>query len=118
MGIAPNWKPLVDRLGPKRCVGFMYMGSANGVHLYKHGMARMYLNLDERGECYVFCGNSYERADFDVELGKIEQALAVIDETLESVYDEAYIALKEEALRKAGIPLLHLEIEPEDMSIN
>jgi hypothetical protein len=115
----PNWKPLEAKVGPKRCVGFMYMGRTNGVHLYKHGMARMYLNLDDEGQCYVHCGASrYERADFAVELGKIEEALAVIGETLESVYDEAYIARKREALRKAGIPFLHIEIEPEDASIN
>ena len=118
MGIKPNWKVLEDRLGPKRCVGFMYMGFANGVHLFKHGMARMYLNLDDRGECYVLCGNRYVRADFDVELGKIEQALRAIDETLESTYDDAYIARREAAFREAGIPSLYLEFEPEDLSIN
>jgi hypothetical protein len=118
MGIKPNWKPLEDRVGPKRCVGFMYTGFANGVHLFKHGMARMYLNLDDRGECYVLRGTRYERADFDVELGKIEQALAVIDETLESTYDDDYIARREAAFRKAGIPSLYIEFEPEDLSIN
>ena len=39
-------------------------------------------------------------------------------ETLRSVYDETYIARKEEALREAGIPLLRIEIEPEDRSIH
>lgn len=118
MGMKPNWKPLEGRVGPKRCVGFMYMGYANGVNLYKHGMARMYLNLDDRGECYVLNGNRYERAEFEVELGRIEQALAVIDETLESTYDDDYIARREAAFRKAGIPSLQIEFEPEDLSIN
>ncbi len=115
----PNWKPLEERLGRNRCAGFMYMGRVNGINLYRHGMARMPLNLDDQGRCYVHRGGSrYERADFDVELGKIEAALSVIDETLESVYDDAYIAKKREALRRAGIPFLHIEIEPEDVSIN
>jgi len=25
-GMEPNWKPLVDKLGEKRCAGFMFMG--------------------------------------------------------------------------------------------
>lgn len=41
----PNWKPLEQRLGIKRSAGFMFMGRVNGVNLYKHGVARMYLNL-------------------------------------------------------------------------
>ena len=44
-----NWKPLESRLGRKRCVGFMYMGRVNGINLYKHGITRTYLNLDEGG---------------------------------------------------------------------
>lgn len=39
----PNWKPLVDKLGEERCVGFMFMGRVNAVNLYKSSIARMYL---------------------------------------------------------------------------
>jgi hypothetical protein len=115
----PNWKPLVERLGEKRCVGFMFMGRMNGINLYKHGIARMYLNLDDRGDCYV-CRERwrFERADFEAQLAKIEGALAELGETLESVYDESYIAQKTEALRRAGMAHERFEIEPEDLSIN
>jgi len=44
-----NWTPLVGRLGRKRCVGFMYMGRMNGINLYKHGITRTLLNLDDEG---------------------------------------------------------------------
>jgi hypothetical protein len=115
----PNWKPLETRLGKKRCAGFMFMGKANGVNLYKHGIARMYLNLDDSGQCYVSRGKwRFERADFDTELGKLEAALAELGETLESVYDESYIAWKRKALEMMGIPLERIEIQPEDRSIN
>jgi hypothetical protein len=115
----PNWKPLVDRLGEERCVGFMFMGRMNGINLYKHGIARMYLNLDDRGECYV-CRERwrFEPADFEVQLAKLEAALTALGETLESVYDESYIAQKTEALRQAGMSHARIEIEPEDLSIN
>ena len=60
----------------------------------------------------------FERAEFASELTKLEAALAELGETLESVYDEAYIAEKRDALRKVGIPLERIEIQPEDVSIN
>lgn len=115
----PNWKPLETMLDKKRCAGFMFMGRVNGINLYKHGMARMYLNLDDSGQCYVSIGRwGFEKADFAAELGKLETALRELGETLESVYDESYIAKKRAALQKAGIPLIRIEIHPEDASID
>jgi hypothetical protein len=115
----PNWKPLEMRLGNKRCAGFMFMGRVNGINLYKHGIARMYLNLDDLGECYISRKNwCFEKADFAAELSKLESALRELGETLESVYDDSYISKKREALRKAGIPLQRIEIQPENLSVN
>ncbi len=114
-----NWKPLEQRLGVKRCAGFMSMGRVNGINLYKHGIARMYLNLDDAGQCYITRGKwRFEETDFSSELAKLEAALAELGETLESAYDEAYIAQKQDALRRAGIPLERIEIQPEDLTIN
>ena len=115
----PIWKPLIARLGEKRCVGFVFMGRVNGINLYKHGIARMYLNLDDSGQCYVTSEKwRFERADFDCELDKLERTLAELGETLESGYDESYIARKYDALKRAGLPLRRIEIQPEDLSIN
>lgn len=117
--MVPNWKPLEEKLGRHRCAGFMYMGRVNGINLYKHGIARVYLNLDDSGVCYIYRGHgTYETADFALALAKLEAALAELGETLESVYDESYKARKEEALRRAGISLLRIEIEPESRSIH
>lgn len=115
----PNWKPLVDKLGENRCAGFMFMGRRNGINLYKHGIARMYLNLDARGQCYV-CREKghFETADFDAELAKLEAALGELEETLETVYDESYIEQRRKALQRAGISHHRIEIQPEDLSIN
>jgi hypothetical protein len=115
----PNWKPLVDKLGEERCVGFMFMGRVNGINLYKHGIARKYLNLNDSGQCYV-CHEKwrFEKADFDAQLGKLEAALAELGETLKSVYDKSYIEQKRKALQKAGIPYERIEIQPKDFSIN
>jgi hypothetical protein len=117
----PNWKPLEEKLGKERCVGFMYMGRVNGINLYKRGIARIYLNLDDLGRCYVQRDNSrfaYERADFEVELARLEAALAEIGESFESTYDEEYIARKRAALEKAGIRLVRFKVRPKHLSIN
>jgi hypothetical protein len=114
----PFWKPLEKKLGKERCVGFMYMGRINGINLYKHGMTRTYLNLDDSGQCYVRTDAHYRHADFAVELAKLEAVLAEIDETLESVYDDVYKARKDAALREAGLPVTRIEIEPNDLSIH
>ena len=114
----PNWKPLEDKLGRARCVGFMFMGRINGINLFKHGIARLYLALDDRGQCFVQRNSRYERADFETELAKIEAALREVGETLASPYDEEYSRRKQEALRRAGIPLVRIQVEPEDITIN
>jgi len=49
---------------------------------------------------------------------KLEASLAGQRGTLQSAYDETYTAQKEEDLRDAGIPLVRVEIEPEDRSIH
>jgi hypothetical protein len=115
----PNWKPLIDKLGERRCAGFMFMGKVNGINLYKHGIARLYLNLDDHGQCYVYRGKSrFEPADYSVQLQRLEKALAELGETIDSVYDEAYIARKTRDLRTAGIVLERIEIDPEDSFIH
>jgi hypothetical protein len=115
--VQPNWKPLEDKLGFARCAGFMYIGRVNGINLYKHGIARLYLALDDRGQCFVQRNSRYERAEFEAELSKIEAALTQLGETLASPYDEAYIARKQEALRRAGIPLLTIQIDPKNRTV-
>jgi hypothetical protein len=96
----------------------MYMARINGINLYKHGISRTYLNLDDSGQCYKYRTTHFEKAEFAMELARLEASLAELSETLKSVYDEAYIAQKEKALRDAGVPLLRVEIEPEDRSIH
>src|SRR5258708_1621022 len=110
----PIWKPLEEKLGPDRCVGFMYMGRVNGVHQYKHGITRTYINLDDQGNCYVWNQTlGFVNADFEVELSGLEADLRKCNETLEVPYDEDYIALKEEVLQSLGIQTLRIKAEPE-----
>jgi hypothetical protein len=116
----PNWNPLIDKLGEERCGGFMFMGRVNGINLYKHGIARLYLDLDDEGNCYVYRGKShFEPANFAAQLQRLEMALAELGETLDSVYDEAYIAQKTRNLADARIEYERFEIDdPEDFFIH
>lgn len=115
----PNWKPLENRLGRKRCVGFMYMGRVNGINLYKHGITRTYLNLDDDANCYIGTGSGcYCLVDFESELNQLEETLKGLHATLETPYDDAFIARKQEELRQHGLSLLTLQVEPQEMKVH
>ena len=107
-----NWKPLENRLGRARCAGFMYLGRVNGINVYKHGISRSYLNLDDDGNCYI-AGEPgcYLSADFD-------ECLKDLQATLETPYDETFIARKREVLRQRGISLLTIQVELEDVLLH
>jgi hypothetical protein len=73
----------------------MFMGRVNGINLYKHGITRTYLNLDDEGNCYAYQGGSrYRLTDFSVELQKLEASLKKQGETLPTQYDDQYMARK------------------------
>ena len=115
----PNWKPLENRLGAARCAGFMFMGRVNGINLYKHGISRSYLYLDDDGNCYAAAEHGcYLAADFDQELSKLEERLKRLGATLESSYDENFIAQKREVLRQHGVSLLTIQVEPDQVTIH
>lgn len=114
-----NWKPLESRLGRERCLGFMYMGRVNGINLYKHGITRTYLNLDDEGNCYIATGSGcHSVADFEFELKKLERTLKDLHATLETLYDDVFIGRKREELRQHGVSLLTLQIEPREMKVH
>ena len=114
-----NWKPLEIKVGRAHCVGFMFMGRMNGINVYKHGITRTYLNLDDAGNCFVDRGKGiFAAADFSEELRKLEAALQEQGETLASPYDDAYIARKTRSLERAGIPILRIKLEPEEIIVN
>lgn len=107
------------KLGRARCVGFMYMGRTNGINLYKHGISRSYLNLDDDGNSYVAVRyGCYERANFAKELSKLEDCLRELRARLETPYDDAFIARKGEVLRQHGISLLRIQVEPDDVVVH
>jgi len=73
----------------------MYMGRVNGINLYKHGITRTYLNLDDEGKCYIGTGSE-----------------------LETPYDDVFIMRKRKELRQRGVSLLTLQIEPQEIKVH
>ena len=53
-----DWGPLEKFLPYKWCGGFMFMGYAGKIRLYKHGLTRRYLNLDPEGNAYLYDSDS------------------------------------------------------------
>ncbi len=97
----------------------MYMGRVNGINLYKHGITRTYLNLDDEGNCYIAAGSGcYDLVDFECELKKLEETLKNLHATLETLYDDVYLARKREELRQHGVSLLTLQVEPREMKVH
>jgi len=97
----------------------MFMGRANSINLYKHGISRSYLNLDDSGNCYVKGERGcYLRADFGQELAKLEECLKSLQATLETPYDESFIAQRREALRHDGVSLITLQVQPDEVTIH
>jgi len=115
-----NWKPLENLLGRKRCVGFMYMGRVNGINLYKHGITRTYLNLDDEGNCYIGTGSGcYGLADFEFDLKKLEETLKGLHATLQTPYDDVFIRTKTRGIRAVRhFLLLTVQSEPGDLKIH
>lgn len=100
-------------------MGFMYMGRVNGINLYKHGITRTYLNLDDEGNCCITTGSGcYGLVDFEFELKKLERTLKDLHATLETCYDDVFIARKREELRQPGVSLLTLQVEPQEMKVH
>lgn len=100
-------------------MGFMYIGRVNGINLYKHGITRSYLNLDDDGTCYIAAGSGcYSPADFELELRKLERTLKYLHATLETPYDNIFAARKRETLRQHGISSLTLHIDPEEIKVH
>jgi hypothetical protein len=117
--VEPNWEPLENRLGSTRCVGFMYMGRINGINLYKHGITRTYIHLDDAGNCYIPMGNGcYASGDWEQELMLLEDCLKRLSATLETSYDAKFITEKRQKLQRKGISLLTLEVQPGDFTIH
>jgi hypothetical protein len=102
----PDWEPLHVVLPLAWCDGFMWMYRVeqddNIIELYKHGITRHYLNLDQDNRAYRYTGDGY--IQIPVALA-VEQVFDGIEETgwsRETRYDEEFVTEKHRKMRGAG----------------
>ena len=61
---APDWRPLGNAIPPEYFESFMFMGKAGDIVLYKHRVARRYLNIDAvTGKFYRYANDEYVEID-------------------------------------------------------
>ena len=108
-GDSAEWKPLENLLPLEYCDGFMYMGKSGNVHLYKHGVTRKYLNMDDDGICYRYSPKGCDNMGIYLPIDELQAVLHVYKDieqfgaTPETKYNEAYKAGRDAALKEAGI---------------
>lgn len=102
----PNWGPLEMVLPLEWCGGFMWMQRVeeNGavIELYKHGITRRYLNLDQEGDAYRFTGSGYVPISIEEATECVFENIEEMGWSRETDYDDEFVARKYEALRGAG----------------
>jgi hypothetical protein len=104
----PDWTPLEKVLPLKWCGGFMFMGYSGDIRLYKHGFTRNYLNLDAEGKTFRYTVRGYVPTSFEAAIEHVFDGLEETGETRSSVYDDAAVRRKHEALKEAGWTVLSL----------
>jgi hypothetical protein len=106
----PVWDPLEKALPYKWCGGFMYMGRTNGIHMYKHGFTRHYLNLDDDGNAYRYLPGSERYVPMN-RFEAIENAfegLALMGIDRSTPYDDAAVRRRHKAIEDSGMSLISL----------
>jgi hypothetical protein len=106
LGDDPNWKPLEAVLPAEWCGGFMWMNRVvdKGVviELYKHGITRLYLNLDADGGAHGWTGSGYEPMPLEEAVDRAFDGIEEMGWDRTTVYDDEVRAEKYRAPREAG----------------
>ena len=108
----PDWEPLERAVPVAECAGFMFMGYRDdpaGLRLYKHGITRRYLALDEHGRAYRYTAFGYVEIPLDVGIDEVFEGLEEAGATRQTVYDDEYRAVRDAELARAGYGVIRLE---------
>ncbi len=106
LGDDPDWEPLHVVLPLEWCDGFMWMfrieeGDAV-IEMYKHGITRRYLMLDQLNRAYRYTGDGHERIPVAIAVERVFDGIEEMGWTRETAYDEEFVAEKHRQLREAG----------------
>ncbi|MEA1903229.1 MAG: hypothetical protein U9N56_06860 [Actinomycetota bacterium] len=110
LGGEPDWGPLEAVLPMQWCDGFMWMNRLEHdgvtIELYKHGITRRYLNLDQNGNAYRFTNPGYEWIPMAFAVELVFGGLEEMGHTRETKYDEEFVRMKHQAYRDAGYTVI------------
>ena len=106
LGDEPDWDPLHVVLPMEWCDGFMWMFRVEEddavIEMYKHGITRRYLMLDQHNRAYRYTGESHVRIPGAVAIEQVFEGIEEMGWTRETAYDEEFVAEKHRQLREAG----------------
>ncbi len=102
----PDWGPLETVLPMEWCDGFMWMyrveqDEAN-IELYKHGITRRCLNLDQDNKAYRFTGTDYIQIPVAEAIDWVFAGIEEMGRSRDIAYDQDFVAEKHRQLREAG----------------
>jgi len=102
----PNWDPLHVVLPLEWCDGFMWMFRVSDgdavIEMYKHGISRRYLMLDQHNRAWRYTGESHVRIPVAVAVERVFEDLKEMGWTRETPYDEEFVAEKHRRYREMG----------------
>lgn len=106
LGDEPDWDPLHVVLPLEWCDGFMWMyrlqeGDAV-IEMYKHGITRRYLMLDQHNRAYRYTGDSHVQIPVALAVERVFAGIEEMGWTRETTYDEEFVAEKHRQFREAG----------------
>ena len=93
----------------------VHLHGPNGTNQYKHGISRRYLFLEDERRASESAGrNEFREIAFEGSLRRAEEPVKELDATLGTPYDDAYVRVKADVLKGAGIETLRILIESDD----
>lgn len=110
LGDDPDWEPLHNVLPLEWCDGFMWMFRMTEddtvIEMYKHGITRHYLMLDQHNRAYRYDGERHVQIPVAVAVDLVFEGLEEMGWTRETRYDEEFVAEKHRQLREAGYTVI------------
>lgn len=106
LGGEPDWDPLHNVLPMEWCDGFMWMYRVDEdgavIEMYKHGITRRYLMLDQYNRAYRYDGTGHVQIPVALAVERVFEGIEEMGWSRETRYDEEFVAERHRKLRDAG----------------
>jgi len=114
LGDEPNWDPLHVVLPLQWCDGFMWMFRVEEddavIEMYKHGITRRYLMLDQHNRAHRYTGDGHVQIPVALAVDLVFEGIEEMGWTRETAYNEEFVAEKHRKLWEAGWTVITTEL--------